>query len=318
MNKINLTQKIILAGISLLTIAAMVFLPTYSVFAQSGTPTPNSAAKEDDNQALTNACLRAHEYLSAQALNLQLADNAAGKAQDLISKALAKGIDITALQSALDAFKAQLDAAKESHQAAQDILSAHNGFDANCKVSDRAAARETVRTAIQALNNAHDTLRQAERDLRSILQQWRQENKVKFQDAVLEKGLAAEQKWLAEQAANLTAKEQLITKAQDLINKAQGNGRDVGALQKALDEFKTQIAGAQTSHDQAASLLAEHTGFDANGKVTDASAARQTLKDARQSLSDAHNTIRQAAAYLREAIRDWRTANPVVKATPKP
>ena len=86
----------------------------------------------------------------------------------------------------------------------------------------------------------------------------------------------------------------------------------MSALQAALSTFQTQIATAQSSHNTTASVLGNHAGFDANGKVTNPDQARQTLLDGRQSLRDAHGVIRQAVEKIciaQSVIGAHRTAS---------
>ena len=125
----------------------------------------------------------------------------------------------------------------------------------------------------------------------------------------LEQAYQREQAWLSQQQDNLNKMNSIADRVQQFITTQQGKGKDVSALQAALATFKSQIATAQASHATAANVLSAHLGFDANGKVTDAAQARQTLLDARQSLRDAHNVMRQAVLDLHRAIRAWRQAN---------
>ena len=135
----------------------------------------------------------------------------------------------------------------------------------------------------------------------------------------LENAFSRENQWLSTQATNLQRMGQIASKGQDLIDKAKAKGFDVSALQSALNTFKSQIPTAQGLHDKASGILSTHSGFDANGKVTDAAAATQTVKDARQNLGDAHRTMRTAAVDLRGAIRTFRSEHKgQLKSTPAP
>jgi hypothetical protein len=127
--------------------------------------------------------------------------------------------------------------------------------------------------------------------------------------AALEKAFANENTWLATQASNLQKIGQWVTRAQNLIDKAKAKGWNVAGLQAALNAFQAQIANAQGLHDTANAILANHAGFDANGKVTGAAAAAQTVKDARQSLGDARSVMRQAVLDLHNVILDFRKAH---------
>ncbi len=144
-------------------------------------------------------------------------------------------------------------------------------------------------------------------------------DKAAQRDQRLENALSRENKWLGVQANNLQRMGQIAGKAQALIDQAKAKGIDVSALQAALNTFNSQVANAKSNHDTASGILSTHSGFDANGKVTDASVARETILDARQSLEDAHLTMRQAAVDLRGAIRTFRSAHKgQLKVTPTP
>lgn len=123
---------------------------------------------------------------------------------------------------------------------------------------------------------------------------------------ILEQGLVRLNDWKTKQAINLRHAANAGDKLQTAIDKAKGRGLDVAELETALSAYRPALARAQADHDAAAALLAAHTGFDANGKVLDPQAARQTLVDARKSLNDAHITLTQAVANLRAAVNDWR------------
>ncbi len=135
-------------------------------------------------------------------------------------------------------------------------------------------------------------------------------------NARLEQAYQREQEWLSKQQDNLVKMNTLADKVQQFITTQQGKGKDVTALQAALATFQAQIATAQASHTTAANVLNTHLGFDANGKVTNAVEARQTLLDARQSLRDAHLVMRQAVNDLHRAVRAWRQANGVKASQP--
>jgi hypothetical protein len=144
-----------------------------------------------------------------------------------------------------------------------------------------------------------------------------QDQAAETRNARLEQAYQREQEWLSQQQDNLNKMNTVVVdKVQQFITTQQGKGKDVTALQAALATFKSQIVTAQSSHTTAANVLGTHLGFDANGKVTDAAQARQTLLDARQSLRDAHNVMRQAVLDLHRTIRQWRQVNGVKAAQP--
>ena len=120
-------------------------------------------------EALTRAYKAEQQWLN----NQQQAINKA-EVQQVIDKAAAAGLDVTALQNALAVFNSSMADVKAGHQTAANILAAHNGFDNDGNVTDRQAARVTVLDAKQALWRAHVTMTQAVSDLYRAVKEWKQ------------------------------------------------------------------------------------------------------------------------------------------------
>jgi len=158
---------------ALAMLAGFVFAPTSTAYADDGT------AAAPGGKALEKAYQRELKWLSIQQEHLNKAGEFTGKVQTFIDEQKAKGKDTSALEAALAAFNQQVAAAQGEHDNAASILSAHAGFDENGQVTNREAARETVKSAHEALANARKTLWQAERELRKALKDWRQANKSK-------------------------------------------------------------------------------------------------------------------------------------------
>jgi murein L,D-transpeptidase YcbB/YkuD len=114
---------------------------------------------------------------------------------------------------------------------------------------------------------------------------------------------------LGNQTDRLGRISEIITKVQDLIDEVASQGKDVAPLEQALATFQTQVASAQSEHDQANSILQSHQGFTADGQVTDRAQALLTVRQAAQALRDCHRTLVQAVGDLRMALRQWRRDN---------
>lgn len=127
-------------------------------------------------------------------------------------------------------------------------------------------------------------------------------------DAALSKAYAAEQTWLGKQEQALAKADQTAAKVQEVIEKAAARGIDISALQSALATFNSSLAGVKSEHQNAASILSAHSGFDGSGNVTDRQAARDTVMNARRALGEAHISLTEASWALRDAVRDWRAA----------
>ncbi len=100
-----------------------------------------------------------------------------------------------------------------------------------------------------------------------------------------------------------------LTKLQELIDKAKANGKDVVAVQTALDNFKAALKTAKPIYESIKGIVASHQGFDANGKVTDAEKAKSTLKDLRDKSQELKSALDGTRKALGEAIKSFRAAN---------
>jgi chromosome segregation ATPase len=102
-----------------------------------------------------------------------------------------------------------------------------------------------------------------------------------------------------------------IQDARERIDEFKADGKDVSALEEALQDFQSEVEEARASHNDAAAILKTHAGFDTAGKVTDADAARETLREAaelhREARRDLRPALRKLARAFREFIRDNRS-----------
>ena len=101
----------------------------------------------------------------------------------------------------------------------------------------------------------------------------------------------------------------MTEKVQTWIDRARENGKDVTALQAALDAYKQAVQEAGPMYEQAQSIVNEHAGFDADGKVTDREQAIQALKELGAQLKDLREQVGTPGKALREAIKAFREAN---------
>lgn len=109
--------------------------------------------------------------------------------------------------------------------------------------------------------------------------------------------------------------DEFIAKAQSLIDRASANGKDVTALQSALDAFAASIRKALPIYESAQSIVDAHDGFDENGKVTDLESAKQTVELMGETLKDIRAAMDGTGQALREAIKAFREANPRPQST---
>jgi hypothetical protein len=110
----------------------------------------------------------------------------------------------------------------------------------------------------------------------------------------------------------------VIEKTQAFIDKAKANGKDVTAVQAALDAYKQATTAALPMVAQAQEIANSHNGFDSAGKVTDVKQAAATLKELATQLKAIRSEVLPSAKALHEAIKNFREANPPANATSTP
>lgn len=107
-------------------------------------------------------------------------------------------------------------------------------------------------------------------------------------------------------------------RVQKLIDRAKGNGKDVSAVQAALDAFKAAAKDAQPIYEGIKGIINSHQGFDSNGKVTDPEKAKETVKALHEKFKEIRETMNGTGKALHEAIKAFREANPRPQRTPTP
>ncbi len=93
------------------------------------------------------------------------------------------------------------------------------------------------------------------------------------------------------------------------IDKAAANGKDVTALQAALDAFASALKSAKPTYESISGIVNSHQGFDANGKVTDAEKAKSTVQEMRTKMQELKSAMGGTGKALREALKAFRAAN---------
>lgn len=100
-----------------------------------------------------------------------------------------------------------------------------------------------------------------------------------------------------------------IMKVQGVINMAKANGRDVMALQDALDKFADAVKQAEPIYQTAGEVISAHQGFDENGKVVNQKQALATVKDLRNTFIEIRWLLISPRQALRDAIKGFRDSN---------
>ena len=101
-----------------------------------------------------------------------------------------------------------------------------------------------------------------------------------------------------------------VERAQKLIDKAGANGKDVSAVQAALEAFDTALKNAHPVYESGKGIVNSHQGFDNDGKVNDTEKAKETVRAMGGKLKEIQNAMNGAGRALRDTIRDFREANP--------
>ena len=167
-----------LAGASIIG-ALVLGIPAGSVLAAAPTPTPQGTpqaqptANSKTPANLAQAYQKEQQALKTQGDNLTKVDTMVGKADVILTNLKEKGRDVDILQTILTQFKQDLAVATAFHNAANQILTTHAGFDSNGNVVDQAQAVMTVMSARDKLVEARLTLKGGISDLKDAVQLFR-------------------------------------------------------------------------------------------------------------------------------------------------
>ena len=131
----------------------------------------------------------------------------------------------------------------------------------------------------------------------------------RLSDARLERVWARLQRTYERQGHILDRAGNMVERFQDLIDRLEINGKDVTALQAALNAFKDALKNAYPIYESAKGIVTSHQGFDADGKVTDQEKAVKTVKELGDKLPEIRQLVGGPGKALREAVQAFREAN---------
>jgi hypothetical protein len=132
-----------------------------------------SALPTPDDTLFENMLIREKLALGNQLTRLELSHTVSESTQAYIDSQKNAGKDTAALESALEAFNQAILDAETANAAAANLLASPAGFDANGQVTDRAEARQTLRSAGQSLRQAHTAITKGTLTLRLAVQAYR-------------------------------------------------------------------------------------------------------------------------------------------------
>ena len=122
----------------------------------------------------------------------------------------------------------------------------------------------------------------------------------------LEKVWARERRIFSRVEKLFTRGDTLSEKILPRLDKADARGLDTAAVRQALSDFEASLDAARPSYEAAAAIIAAHEGFDAEGKVTDAEQARETVQSLAAALKEIRAATLEKGRSLRQAIRALR------------
>lgn len=174
----NILFRKIMMGV-LIGALALSALPLTSAYAAGPNDPPAPQGTPDPARVdarLARAFARQNRLLDRVGKLYENAAQGFPRIQQLLDKAREKGLDVSAVQSALDAFKKALPGARNYYDQAKAIADKHAGFDASGNVSDPTAARETIKGIHDAMSQFRDALGGTGKALREAIQAFRQAN----------------------------------------------------------------------------------------------------------------------------------------------
>jgi hypothetical protein len=127
-------------------------------------------------QRLENIFARQQQNLSNQSQRIDKLGEISTRIQERIDTLREKGLDVSSLESALEAFNAEIPLISVSHQVAAGLIAAHEGFGDNGKVTEIKAAGVTVKKAHDALQSTRQKMLEAGKNLRDAFRDFRETN----------------------------------------------------------------------------------------------------------------------------------------------
>lgn len=111
----------------------------------------------------------------------------------------------------------------------------------------------------------------------------------------------------------------LIERAGEMIDRLKQAGESTTALEAALKAYEDALKQARPIYESCKGIINSHKGFDANGKVTDAGQAQETVKELGEKLLSIRNAMDgtgKALMELMKSIRDQHKPTPTPTSAP--
>lgn len=141
-----------------LTVTAAASIGVTTTYAYEGEDPDSGRTTGQTDSRLEKCFERLNEWYRVQDENLTKAYRAAGRVEELLEKAAERGLDISEIEALVPELYAAIERAEASHNAADEIISLHAGYDDSGKVVDPQLALETCRSGRDALASAKNSL----------------------------------------------------------------------------------------------------------------------------------------------------------------
>lgn len=166
---------VLIAAVALVALAAAA-LPLTSAFAagskDSATPPAPDIVKARLEMAFASQQMRITR-ISAAVTNYDLLTK---NMQRLLDRAKSNGKDVSAIQTAFDAYQAAFEKGRPLYEQAKTIAAAHTGFDTAGNVTDAEQAKATVKSLAGVLRPYGETVGTAFKALHQAIQAFRLAN----------------------------------------------------------------------------------------------------------------------------------------------
>jgi cytochrome c556 len=109
----------------------------------------------------------------------------------------------------------------------------------------------------------------------------------------------------------------LVDKANRMIERLKEAGESTSELEAALSAYEAAVKQAHPIYESCNGIVTSHQGFDADGKVTDAEQAKETVKDLGAKFGEIYTAMNGTGRDLIELMRSIRDAHrPAITPTP--
>ncbi len=175
-------KTVLLALAAALVLTALPF-GSVSAAGLGQTPQPPVDQAQVSNERLERGWARIQRGYERQGKIIERAGEMTDRIQVLIDKMNANGKDTAALQSALKAFEQAIEEARPLYTEIGSLISAHVGFDANGKVTDREQAIATLKNVGGKMKELRQKVAEPAKALRAAIKAFREANKPGDEDS---------------------------------------------------------------------------------------------------------------------------------------